>query len=102
MLINHKKKIEELLSKNRVLVFMKGGPDEPACRFSAQVVDILDRSGVDYGYYDILEDEEIRQAIKEYSNWPTLPQVFVEGKFIGGADILAELEENGELKVVLG
>lgn len=96
-----KKKIEGLIKENRVFVFMKGTPEQPMCRFSMAVEQILHGMDVDFAGYNILEDEEMRQGIKEYTNWPTLPQVFIEGKFVGGADIIAELAENGELKKLL-
>ena len=102
MEINHKKRIEDLIKNNKVFVFLKGEGDAPACRFSAQVVHIFKELEVKFGWFNVLEDEEMRQAIKDYSNWPTIPQVFVDGKFIGGADIVNELYENGELKVILG
>lgn len=94
---NWKKRIEELIGSQRLFVFMKGTGDQPACRFSAQVVNLLDSHQANFGYLNVLEDEEIRQAIKDFTGWPTIPQVFVEGKFIGGADILQEMEESGEL-----
>ena len=80
---------------------MKGTPDQPMCRFSALVKDIFDEIGVPFQGYNILEDFEMRQAIKDYTNWPTLPQVFIKGNFIGGADILLELKENGELQKMI-
>lgn len=101
-MIDHKKRIEDLIAGNRVFVFMKGEGQEPACRFSAQVVEILNKYEVKFGSFNVLNDEEMRQAIKDFTGWPTIPQVFVEGKLIGGADILAEMDENGELKAVLG
>lgn len=102
MEIDHQKRIEDLIKGNRVFVFMKGEGPQPECRFSAQVVDILNKYGVKFGWLNVLKDEEMRQAIKDYGAWPTVPQVYVEGKFIGGADVLAELDASGELKVVLG
>lgn len=102
MEMNHQKRIEDMIKSHRIFVFMKGTGPAPACRFSAQVVDLLNSHKVDFGYFNILEDEEMRQAIKDFTGWPTIPQVFVEGKFIGGADILQEMQDNGELKVVLG
>lgn len=99
---NHQKRIEDLIKGNRVFVFMKGEGPQPECRFSAQVVEILNKYGVEFGWSNILKDEEMRQAIKDFSGWPTIPQVFVEGKFIGGADVIAEMDANGELKAVLG
>lgn len=102
MEINHRKKIEDLIKENRVFIFMKGEGDAPACRFSAQVVEIMKELKVEFAWFNVLNDEDMRQAVKDYSGWPTIPQIFVEGKFIGGADIIAELYENGELKVILG
>jgi len=99
---DHKKRIEDLIKGNRVFVFMKGEGPQPECRFSAQVVEILNKYQVDFGWFNVLKDDAMRQAIKDYSGWPTIPQVFVEGKLIGGADILAEMDGNGELKAVLG
>ena len=100
--IDHKKRIEDLINGNRVFVFMKGAGDAPACRFSAQVVELMNEYEVKFGYFNVFDDEEIRQAIKDFTGWPTIPQVFVEGKFIGGADILQELHETGELKAIIG
>lgn len=100
--IDHKKRIEDMIEGNRVFVFMKGVGDAPACRFSAQVVDLLKSYDVKFGYFNVFDDEEMREAIKDYTGWPTIPQVFVEGKFVGGADILQELHDGGELKVILG
>lgn len=98
----HKRRIEEMVGAARVFVFMKGSGDAPACRFSMQVVEALRAAGVDdFGWFDVLGDEAMRQAIKDFTGWPTIPQVFVEGKFIGGADIVSELVENGEFKTLL-
>lgn len=91
-------KIDELITQNDVFVFMKGEKDQPMCGFSASVVDILNEHGVDYDTFNVLMDPQMREAIKDYTNWPTIPQIFVKGKFIGGADILQELHESGELK----
>ena len=102
MEINHQKRIEELIGSQRVFVFMKGTGEDPACRFSAHVVHLLKIHKAVFGYLNVLEDEEMRQAVKDFTGWPTIPQVFVEGKFIGGADILQEMEDNGELGVVIG
>lgn len=81
---------------------MKGDKDMPRCGFSARVVDILNHYGVEFATRDVLKSEELRQAIKEYSDWPTLPQLYVNGEFIGGCDIVTELHQNGELKALLG
>jgi monothiol glutaredoxin len=102
MEMNHQKRLEELINSQRVFVFMKGTGEDPACRFSAHVVHLLKANKATFGYLNVLEDEEMRQAIKDFTGWPTIPQVFVEGKFIGGADILQEMEDSGELKAVLG
>ncbi len=95
------KKIESQVSNNKVILFMKGTKEMPQCGFSAKVVQILNSHGVDYETVDVLADPEIRQGIKEYSQWPTLPQLFVGGKFIGGCDICVEMEATGELGPIL-
>jgi monothiol glutaredoxin len=91
-------RIDDLLAKNKVLVFMKGSKLMPQCGFSNNVVQILNILGVPYETVDVLSDPDIRQGIKEYSNWPTIPQVYVNGEFIGGSDILIELYQKGELQ----
>jgi monothiol glutaredoxin len=93
-----KTRIDKLLKDNKVLVFMKGSKLMPQCGFSNNVVQILNTLGVSYETIDVLADSEIRQGIKEYSNWPTIPQVYVNGEFVGGSDILIELYQNGELE----
>jgi len=95
------KKIESQVMGNKVVLFMKGTKEMPQCGFSAKVVQILNSHGVNYETVDVLADPEIRQGIKEYSQWPTLPQLFVDGKFIGGCDICVEMEETGELGPIL-
>jgi monothiol glutaredoxin len=95
------KKIESQVANNKVILFMKGTREMPQCGFSAKVVQILNSYGVDYETVDVLADPEIRQGIKEYSQWPTLPQLFVGGKFIGGCDICVEMYESGELEPIL-
>ena len=90
-------KIDDLVKNNKILVFMKGTKLMPQCGFSNNVVQILNTLGVPFETIDILADSEIRQGIKEYSNWPTIPQVYVNGEFIGGSDILIELYNKGEL-----
>jgi monothiol glutaredoxin len=93
--------IREQVKSNRVVLYMKGTPQFPQCGFSATVVEILKRSGVtDYVAVNVLEDPEVRQGIKEYANWPTIPQLYVNGEFIGGCDILREMYEAGELQPV--
>jgi len=91
-------RIDDLLAQNKVLVFMKGSKLMPQCGFSNNVVQILNILGVSYETIDVLSDPEIRQGIKEYSNWPTIPQVYVNGEFLGGSDILIELYQKGELQ----
>lgn len=91
-------KLKDLISSAPVMLFMKGDKFFPKCGFSRQVVNILSDLGVEYTSYDILEDEEVRQALKEFSNWPTYPQIYVKGELIGGCDIIAEMHEAGELQ----
>jgi monothiol glutaredoxin len=93
-----KEKIDNLLNQNKILVFMKGNKLMPQCGFSNNVVQILNTLGVPFETIDVLSDQEIRQGIKEYSNWPTIPQVFIDGEFIGGSDVLIELYNKGELQ----
>lgn len=95
--------IKEQVTKNPVVLYMKGSPDFPQCGFSANVVGILRACGVeDFFSVNVLENPDIRQGIKEYANWPTIPQLYVNGEFVGGSDILREMYESGELKQVLG
>ena len=96
-----KQQIESLINSSPVFLFMKGTPTNPQCGFSAQVVGILQQQHIPFQSYDILENEAIRQGIKEYANWPTIPQLYIGGKFIGGCDIVTELAERGELKRLL-
>ena len=93
--------IKKTVSDNDVVLYMKGTPVFPQCGFSSTVVQILDYLGVEYASVNVLEDMEIRQGIKEFNNWPTIPQVFVKGEFIGGCDIMREMFETGELKTFL-
>ena len=95
-------RIEAEVKNNDVVLFMKGTPQFPMCGFSGQVVQILNYVGVPYKGVNVLEDEGIRNGIKEYSNWPTIPQLYVKGEFIGGSDIMMEMYESGELKKALG
>jgi monothiol glutaredoxin len=92
-----KERLDNLVNQNKILVFMKGNKLMPQCGFSNNVVQILNTLGVPYETVDVLEDYEIRQGIKEYSNWPTIPQVYIDGKFVGGSDILIELYQKDEL-----
>ena len=91
------KKIESQIADNKVILYMKGSRDMPQCGFSARVVNILNSYGIDYEAVDVLSDPEIRQGIKDYSNWPTIPQLYINGQFIGGCDICVEMDQNGEL-----
>lgn len=93
-----KERIDKLVSQNKILVFMKGNKLMPQCGFSNNVVQILNTLGVPYETVDVLDDYEIRQGIKEYSNWPTIPQVYINGEFVGGSDVLIELYQQGELQ----
>ncbi len=90
--------IENEVKSNDVVVFMKGTPQFPMCGFSGQVVQILDYLGVTYKGLNVLDSEELRQGIKDYSNWPTIPQVYVKGEFVGGCDILREMFQANELQ----
>lgn len=96
-----KNRIEELVKGDKVFLFMKGSPNFPSCGFSAQVSGILNQIGVKYGSFDVLTDETIRQGIKEFANWPTIPQLYVGGEFVGGCDIITEMFQNGELQKML-
>ena len=89
--------IENEINSNDVILFMKGTPVFPMCGFSARVVEILSKVGVKFGSVNVLESEEMREGIKQYSNWPTIPQLYVKKEFIGGCDIIREMHENGEL-----
>jgi monothiol glutaredoxin len=90
-------RIRRDVTGNKVVVYMKGTPDAPQCGFSAATVEVLNELGVPYEARNVLADPELRQGIKEYSNWPTIPQVYVNGKFVGGCDIVTELHQRGEL-----
>ena len=90
-------KISNLIEKDNVVLFMKGTPDFPQCGFSANVVGILKYFGVKFLSINVLDDNEIREGIKQYSDWPTIPQIYINKEFIGGCDILREMAENGEI-----
>ena len=96
-----KTRITDTIGQSRVVLFMKGSKHFPQCGFSAQVVQILKQKGADFKDVNILADAELRQGLKEYSNWPTFPQLYVGGKLIGGCDIVTSLNESGELDSVL-
>ena len=91
-------RIESLVNDNKILVFMKGSKLMPQCGFSNNVVQIMNMLGVPYETVDVLADNDIRQGIKEFSNWPTIPQVYINGEFIGGSDIMIEMYQKGELQ----
>lgn len=91
-------RIGNLIKENKIMVFMKGTKLMPQCGFSNNVVQILNTLGVPFETINVLEDQEIRQGIKEYTNWPTIPQVFINGEFIGGSDIMIEMYQKGELQ----
>tara|TARA_Y100001968_G_scaffold282648_1_gene280754 strand:- start:217 stop:540 length:324 start_codon:yes stop_codon:yes gene_type:complete len=95
---NTRSKIEALINSKPILVFMKGNKLMPQCGFSNNVVQILNSLGISFDTFDVLSDMEIREGVKEYSNWPTIPQVYVKGEFIGGSDILISMYNSGELK----
>jgi monothiol glutaredoxin len=93
--------IAKSVAENPVVLFMKGVPEEPRCGFSAVVVQILDHLGADFVGVDVLQSEPLREGIKSYSDWPTIPQLYVKGEFVGGADIVREMFQSGELKTFL-
>ena len=94
-------KIKQQITENDVIIYMKGNAELPMCGFSARAVQILKSCGVKFATVDVLQDEEIRNGIKVYSNWPTIPQLYIKGEFIGGSDIIAEMYEAGELQGLL-
>lgn len=96
-----KQRIEATINQNRIMLFMKGSPSMPQCGFSAAVVNVLKEEGVTFGSHNILADNEIREGLKEYSSWPTFPQLYVDGKLVGGCDIVRAMHAKGELAPVL-
>lgn len=94
-------RLKEVIESNDVVLFMKGSPDFPQCGFSGRTAQILKACDARFASVDVLSDDEVRQGIKEYSNWPTVPQLYVRGKFIGGCDIMTQLYESGELQKIL-
>jgi len=99
--VDIKERIEEQLSGNHVLLYMKGTPDFPQCGFSGQTVAALKAIGKPFAFVNIFEDPEIREGLKAYSNWPTFPQLYVKGELIGGCDIVVEMFHSGELRMLL-
>ena len=96
-----KEKIKNLINDNQVCLFMKGTPDAPQCGFSMAVSNVLKHLNVDFKGINVLEDENLRQGVKDFSDWPTIPQLYVKQEFIGGCDIVKEMFEKGELKKLL-
>lgn len=94
-------KIRETVTNNPIVLYMKGSPKFPQCGFSNLATQILDACGARYIAVDVLQDQEIREGIKQYANWPTIPQLYIKGEFIGGADIMRAMYENGELQAAL-
>jgi monothiol glutaredoxin len=94
-------RIEREITEHRVMLYMKGTPMFPQCGFSARVVQILTHVGVPFGSANVLEDPQLREGIKQYSNWPTVPQLYVDGEFVGGCDIVTEMFQSGELEGLL-
>ena len=95
-------RIDELVKKNDIVLFMKGTALFPQCGFSSRAIAILDHLGAGYETVDVLQDPEIRNGIKEYSDWPTIPQLYIKGEFVGGSDIMMEMYESGELQQLVG
>jgi monothiol glutaredoxin len=93
--------IANTVAENQVVLFMKGVPEQPKCGFSAVCVQILDHLGVDFVGVDVLQSDDLRQGIKSYTDWPTIPQLYVQGEFIGGSDIIREMFTTGEMKTLL-
>ena len=93
--------IAQKIKDNKILIFMKGNPQFPQCGFSAAVVEVFNSLKVPYQTVDVLEDPEIREGIKVFSNWPTIPQVYIDGQFVGGCDIVREMASRGELKTLV-
>ena len=94
-------RITDQVNSNNVVLYMKGTPDFPQCGFSAQIVAALQACGTEFSHVNVLEDPEIRENIKQFSNWPTIPQLYVKGEFVGGCDIAIEMYNSGELKKIL-
>src|SRR5437773_177334 len=91
-------KIAQQIKDNKIFIYMKGNPTFPQCGFSAAVIEVFNNLKVPYQTFDVLSDPEIRDGIKSFSNWPTIPQIYIDGKFVGGCDIVREMYSNGELK----
>ena len=98
---NTTKFIQHLIQSNKVMLFMKGNKSFPQCGFSASVVEVLKKHGVPFNTFNVLSDMNVREGLKEYSQWPTIPQLYVDGEFVGGCDIVREMDASGELADVL-
>jgi monothiol glutaredoxin len=98
---NIQDQIKQTVESNDIVLFMKGSPQFPQCGFSGRAVQILQACGAEFAAVDVLSDPEVREGIKQYSNWPTIPQLYVKGEFVGGSDIMMEMYESGELKQAL-
>lgn len=94
-------KIKELVDGNKVVLFMKGSPKFPQCGFSNVATQILDACGAEYLAVDVLQDQDVREGVKVFANWPTIPQLYINGEFVGGSDIMRAMYENGELKTAI-
>ena len=94
-------RLRKLMNQDKVVLFMKGSPDQPRCGFSRRIVDLLRTQGVEFSSFDILSDESVRQGLKVLNNWPTFPQLIINGEFVGGLDVVKEMVDNGELKEML-
>lgn len=94
-------RIDNDVQSNKIMLYMKGTPESPQCGFSAQAIAVINNYGVEFGSFDVLSDEDIRQGIKEYADWPTIPQLYVNGEFVGGCDIITEMHNKGELEQLL-
>ncbi len=98
---NVQDELKQVIEANKIILFMKGNREMPQCGFSARVVEILNSCEIDFATVDILRDPEVRQGIKVYSNWPTLPQLYIKGEFVGGCDIVTDMHLNGQLETML-
>lgn len=99
--MNTQEKIKQQIDTNSILLYMKGNAELPMCGFSARAVNILKSCGASFATVDVLQDEDIRSGIKVYSNWPTIPQLYIKGEFVGGSDIMTEMYETGELQELI-
>ena len=96
-----RQEIEQTIQNNKVVIYMKGTPEAPMCGFSGRAISILQTYGVPIKGFNILDDEELRQGIKDYTNWPTIPQIFINGEFVGGCDTLSEMHANNDIAPLL-